>query len=54
MYGMMTDEARLSFVGGETKFYGAALYRFRESDFAAVEHEAGVSPQGLLPLTRTK
>lgn len=45
MYGMMTDEARLSFVGGETKFYGAALYRFRESDFAAVEHEAGVSPQ---------
>jgi choline dehydrogenase-like flavoprotein len=32
------------FVGGETKFYGAALYRLRESDFNAVEHEAGVSP----------
>jgi choline dehydrogenase-like flavoprotein len=31
-------------VGGQTKFYGAALYRLRESDFRAVEHEAGVSP----------
>ncbi len=33
-----------SFVGGETKFYGAALYRMRESDFRAVEHERGFSP----------
>jgi choline dehydrogenase-like flavoprotein len=32
------------FVGGETKFYGAALYRLRESDFNATEHEAGLSP----------
>jgi len=31
-------------VGGQTKFYGAALYRYRESDFAAVEHEAGTTP----------
>ena len=32
------------FVGGETKFYGAALYRMRESDFKVVEHENGISP----------
>ncbi len=34
----------LSYVGGQTKFYGAALYRFRESDFEEVTHEAGISP----------
>jgi choline dehydrogenase-like flavoprotein len=32
------------FLGGETKFYGAALYRMRESDFLEVEHESGISP----------
>jgi choline dehydrogenase-like flavoprotein len=32
------------FVGGHTKFYGAAMFRFRERDFEAVEHEDGVSP----------
>src|SRR5262249_42163567 len=31
-------------VGGQTKFYGSALYRMREGDFRAVEHENGVSP----------
>jgi choline dehydrogenase-like flavoprotein len=36
--------APLSFVGGQTKFYGSALYRLRESDFRAVEHENGISP----------
>lgn len=34
----------IEYVGGQTKFYGAALYRLRESDFRAVEHESGVSP----------
>jgi choline dehydrogenase-like flavoprotein len=34
----------LSFVGGATKFYGAALYRLHKSDFRAVEHENGISP----------
>lgn len=33
-----------SFVGGQTKFYGSALYRMRESDFHSVEHENGTSP----------
>lgn len=32
------------FVGGDTKFFGAALYRMRESDFKTVEHENGISP----------
>jgi choline dehydrogenase-like flavoprotein len=31
------------YVGGCTKFYGATLPRFRESDFAEVEHVDGVS-----------
>ncbi len=34
----------LSLVGGPSKFYGAAMYRMRESDFRAVPHEAGESP----------
>ena len=31
-------------IGGPTKFYGAAMYRFRDNDFLATEHEAGESP----------
>jgi choline dehydrogenase-like flavoprotein len=31
-------------VGGNTKFYGAALIRMRESDFAEVRHMDGISP----------
>src|SRR5437764_7753552 len=31
-------------VGGNTKFYGAALFRLREQDFGAVRHHGGVSP----------
>lgn len=32
------------YVGGHTKFYGTAMFRFRESDFRAVGHEDGRSP----------
>jgi choline dehydrogenase-like flavoprotein len=32
------------FVGGQTKFYGTAMFRFRERDFEEVAHEEGVSP----------
>jgi choline dehydrogenase-like flavoprotein len=32
------------FVGGNTKFYGAALFRMRERDFEEVKHHGGVSP----------
>ena len=31
-------------VGGPSKFYGAALYRLRETDFEATATEGGVSP----------
>lgn len=31
-------------VGGNSKMYGAALFRFRESDFKEVNHMGGVSP----------
>ncbi|MDB5273971.1 MAG: dehydrogenase [Chitinophagaceae bacterium] len=36
-------------VGGNTKVYGAALYRMRERDFEKVQHEGGISPEW--PLT---
>ena len=32
------------FVGGHTKFYGTAMFRFREHDFDEVVHDEGVSP----------
>ncbi len=32
------------FVGGNSKMYGAALFRLRERDFEAVEHSGGTSP----------
>lgn len=32
-------------VGGNTKVYGAALFRLRERDFETVQHEDGVSPE---------
>ena len=32
------------YVGGNTKFYGAALFRMREQDFGELRHHGGVSP----------
>ena len=32
------------YVGGATKFYGAALYRLRERDFGELKHHDGISP----------
>ena len=32
------------YVGGNTKFYGAALFRLREEDFGEIIHHGGVSP----------
>ena len=32
------------FVGGNTKFYGAILFRLRERDFDEVQHYGGTSP----------
>jgi choline dehydrogenase-like flavoprotein len=32
------------YVGGQTKFYGSILFRFRETDFGEVRHHGGISP----------
>ena len=32
------------YVGGNTKFYGAALFRLRERDFGELRHAGGISP----------
>ena len=32
------------YVGGNTKFYGAALFRLRKQDFGEIQHHGGVSP----------
>jgi choline dehydrogenase-like flavoprotein len=37
------------YVGGNSKFYGAVMLRYREQDFAALEHEGGVSPAWPIP-----
>src|SRR5881628_3570160 len=32
------------YVGGNTKFYGSALFRLRKEDFGEIRHHSGVSP----------
>ena len=32
------------YVGGNTKFYGSALFRLREEDFGELRHHGGISP----------
>jgi choline dehydrogenase-like flavoprotein len=32
------------YVGGNTKFYGAALFRLRKEDFSEIKHHGGLSP----------
>ena len=32
------------YVGGNTKFYAAALFRLRKEDFGVIRHHGGVSP----------
>ncbi|MEW6304668.1 MAG: GMC family oxidoreductase [Verrucomicrobiota bacterium] len=32
------------YVGGNTKFYGSALFRLRQEDFGEIRHHGGVSP----------
>jgi choline dehydrogenase-like flavoprotein len=32
------------FVGGQTKVYGAAMFRMRAEDFGVIHHEGGISP----------
>jgi len=44
LYDVQAPEDDFEIVGGRSKYYGAALYRFRESDFAARDFENGHSP----------
>ena len=39
------------YVGGNTKVYGAVLFRWRERDFGAVHHVDGISPEWPLGYT---
>ncbi len=32
------------FVGGQTKVYGAAMFRMRAQDFGVIQHKGGISP----------
>ncbi len=41
-------------VGGNTKVYGAALFRMRESDFNDVKHHSGISPKWPISYTDLK
>jgi choline dehydrogenase-like flavoprotein len=43
--GASFDPGIYYWVGGNTKFYGASLPRFRRSDFDEVQHYDGVSPK---------
>jgi len=36
-------------VGGNSKFYGAVLIRYRREDFGVIEHEQGISPAWPFP-----
>ncbi len=42
------------FVGGNSKVYGAALFRLRERDFGELRHKDGVSPAWPLGLRRIR
>ncbi|MBI4270522.1 MAG: GMC family oxidoreductase [Candidatus Rokubacteria bacterium] len=37
------------YVGGNTKFYGAALFRLRREDFGEIKHHGGISPAWPIP-----
>ena len=39
-----STRTRNYYVGGNTKFYGAALFRLRKEDFGELRHHGGVSP----------
>ncbi len=42
--GRSFEPGQFYFVGGHTGFYGTAMFRLRERDFAATEHADGLSP----------
>ena len=49
--GMLFSPKQNYYVGGNTKFYGAILFRFRERDFGELRHVDGISPAWPLDYT---
>lgn len=47
--GRPFNPGNYAYVGGNTKFYGAVLIRYRREDFAEMAHEEGVSPAWPIP-----
>ena len=47
--GQPFNPGNFYYVGGNSKMYGAALFRFRREDFEAREHPGGVSPAWPFP-----
>ena len=41
------------YVGGNTKFYGAALFRLRPQDFGELRHHGGISPAWPIDVCRS-
>ena len=48
-HGNRFNPGNYYYVGGNSKFYGAVLLRYRERDFAALEHADGLSPAWPFP-----
>lgn len=49
--GAPFNPGNYAFVGGNTKFYGAVLLRYRTEDFAPLRHIDGVTPGWPIPYT---
>lgn len=47
--GIAFNPGNYYYVGGNSKFYGAVLSRYRAEDFAEIEHRDGVSPAWPFP-----
>ena len=47
--GQPFNPGNFYYVGGNSKLYGAALFRFRREDFEAREHPGGISPAWPFP-----
>lgn len=42
--GQVFNPGNYYYVGGNSKFYGAVLFRYRKEDFGVLEHMGGISP----------
>ena len=47
--GSVINPGNYYYVGGNTKLYGAALFRYRAEDFEEVQHLGGISPAWPIP-----